>query len=210
MAIKMSLKKYAYNIGNSPTKSLDIMRLLCYSEIEVIIMKYVGYHRTSTREQHLDRGVNEILTYCQNNEIRLYKNKVYTDQQTGKNFQRPRYQMLKEEILEPGDTLIITEVDRLGRNKKDTLRELHYFQDHDIRIMVLELPTTCQDIDKLENGIAKMMMETINNMLIEIYSSMSQSEIEKNEKRQKEGIQAKKEAPFADPKPGEISIYRQD
>ena len=53
-------------------------------------------------------------------------------------------------------------------------------------------------------------METINNMLIEIYAAMAQAEIEKKEKRQKEGIQAKKEAPFADPKPGEISIYRQD
>lgn len=282
MTIKISIKKYAYNVETSLIKSLDIMGLVYYSEMEVIIVKYVGYHRTSTREQHLDRGVNEILTYCQNNEIRLYKNKVYTDQQTGKNFQRPRYQMLKEEILEPGDALIITEVDRLGRNKKDTLRELHYFQDHDIRIMVLELPTTCQDIDKLENGIAKMMMETINNMLIEIYAAMAQAEIEKKEKRQKEGIQAKrdrgewddygrprkfspemfakhykrvldgelgpfelmrelglakstfyrykknyenmkkkqedepyvyipkKEAPFAAPKPGEISIYRQD
>ena len=27
--------------------------------------------------------------------MELYKGKVYTDQQTGKNFNRPRYQMLK-------------------------------------------------------------------------------------------------------------------
>lgn len=156
-------------------------------------LKYVAYHRTSTKEQHLDRGIKEISDYCEENDISLYKDKVYTDQQTGKNFDRPRYQMLKEEILEPGDVLIVTEVDRLGRNKKDTLKELHYFQDNDIRIMILELPTTCQDIERMENGMAKMMMETINNMLIEIYAAMAQAEIEKKEKRQREGIQAMKE-----------------
>ena len=27
-------------------------------------MKRYGYHRTSTREQHLDRGITEINAYC--------------------------------------------------------------------------------------------------------------------------------------------------
>ena len=38
-----------------------------------------------------------------------------------------------------------------------------------------------------------MLMETVNNMLIELYAAMAQSEIEKKEKRQREGIQAKKD-----------------
>ena len=75
-----------------------------------------GYHRTSTREQHLDRGIAEIETFCKNNNIELEK--IYTDQQTGKNFDRPRYTVLKEDILRSGDTLIFTELDRMGRNKR--------------------------------------------------------------------------------------------
>ncbi len=85
-------------------------------------MKRYGYHRTSTREQHLDRGIAEITAYCENNDLSLEK--IYTDQQTGKNFNRPRYTILKEDVLRSGDELIITEVDRLGRNKADTLKEL--------------------------------------------------------------------------------------
>ena len=81
-------------------------------------MKYVAYHRTSTREQHLDRGIAEIKKYCADNNIRLHKSKVYTDQETGKNFNRPSYTIIKEEVLESGDTLIVSELDRLGRNKK--------------------------------------------------------------------------------------------
>ena len=149
-----------------------------------------GYHRTSTIDQHLDRGINEIETFCQNNNIELEK--IYTDQQTGKNFNRPRYQVLKEDILRSGDTLIITELDRLGRNKQDTLKELQFFKDKGIRVMILEIPTTTQDLSALDNSMAKMIMETINNMLIELYATMAQAEVEKKEKRQQEGIAAKK------------------
>ena len=154
-------------------------------------MKRYGYHRTSTKEQHLDRGITEIQNYCITNNLELEK--IFTDQQTGKNFIRPRYQVLKEDVLRSGDELIITEVDRLGRNKQETLKELQYYRDNNIRVKILELPTTLMDISKLDNAMARMLMETINNMLIELYAAMAQAEIEKKEKRQKEGIQAKKE-----------------
>ena len=95
-------------------------------------MKRYGYHRTSTAEQHLDRGIKEITAYCDQNHLELEK--IFTDQQTGKNFNRPRYQVLKEDVLRSGDELIITEVDRLGRNKQETLKELQYFRDHNIRV----------------------------------------------------------------------------
>lgn len=154
------------------------------------IMKRYGYHRTSTREQHLDRGIKEITTYCEQNQLELEK--IYTDQQTGKNFNRPRYQVLKEDVLRAGDELIITEVDRLGRNKQETLKELQYYRDNNIRVKILELPTTLMDFSRLDNSMARMLMETVNNMLIELYAAMAQAEIEKKEKRQREGIEAKK------------------
>lgn len=99
---------------------------------------------------------------------------------------------MKEDVLRTGDVLIVTELDRIGRNKQDTLKELQYYKDNNIRVMILEIPTTTQDLSKLDNNMARMIMDTINNMLIELYATMSQAEIEKKEKRQQEGIQAKK------------------
>ena len=43
-----------------------------------------GYHRTSTTEQHLDRGITEITQFCKERGLNLEK--IFTDQQTGKNF----------------------------------------------------------------------------------------------------------------------------
>ena len=154
-------------------------------------MNYIAYHRTSTKEQHLDRGITEIKKFCADNGVTLFKNKVYTDQQTGKNFDRPAYSVVKE-LLDAGDVLIISELDRLGRNKEATLNELRYFKDHQIRVMILEIPTTLQDMSKLDNNMASMIMETINNMLIELYATIAHAEMEKREKRQREGIEAMK------------------
>lgn len=151
-------------------------------------MAIYGYHRTSTKDQHLDRGVLEIQAYCENNNLPLVE--IFTDQQTGKNFNRPEYLFLKKRIL-PGDTLIISEIDRLGRNKEEILKELQYYKDKKVRVMILEIPTTLIDYSKLETSLAILMMETVNNMLIEMYAVLAQAEMEKKWKRQSEGIETK-------------------
>lgn len=159
-------------------------------------MKYYAYHRTSTKDQYLDRGITEINNFIKDKNIKL-DNRIYTDQQTGKNFDRPSYQRMKEDIafqIEQGNqvTVIVSELDRLGRNKKLILKEINEYKEIGVRLMVLEIPTTLTSFENMDNSMATMMMETINNMLIEMYASFAQAEIEKKEKRQKEGIAAKK------------------
>ena len=154
-------------------------------------MNVYGYHRTSTVEQHLDRGLEEIKRFCEENDYNLVE--IFTDQKTGRNFERPSYQLLRNKVLRAGDILIITELDRLGRDKKAILDELRWFKEHDIRVMILELPTTLIQIQKMDNSTAEMLLESVGNMLIELYASMAQAEMEKKDKRQREGIMAKKE-----------------
>ena len=91
-------------------------------------MQIYGYHRTSTKEQHLDRGIQEIERYCNEHEMALTN--IFTDQETGKNFNRPRYTVLVEDVLRPGDILIVTELDRLGRNKYDTIHHISFTAHH--------------------------------------------------------------------------------
>ena len=133
----------------------------------------IGYCRVSTRDQDLTRQIESLKEYgCE---------KIYADKATGKNFNRPEYTKLKE-MLRAGDTLVVHEFDRLGRNKKLTLKELQYFKDNNIRLIALNLPTT--QMDTKDN----VMLETINNIVIELYTMMAQQEIETREKRQREGI----------------------
>lgn len=133
----------------------------------------IGYCRVSTKDQDLTRQIESLKEYgCE---------KIYSDKATGKNFNRPEYTKLKD-VLRKGDTLVVHEFDRLGRNKKLTLKELQYFKDNGIRLVALNLPTTQMNTDD------NLMFETINNIVIELYTMMAQQEIETREKRQREGI----------------------
>jgi len=152
-------------------------------------MAYYGYHRISTKEQHLDRGVYEIEQHCERVGITL--SGMFCDKFTGKKFERPEYMFIRNRIMS-GDTLIITEMDRLGRNKAEILKELQYYLDRGVYVVIFEIPTTQMDFSKIDNPIAKLLMETIHNMLIEMFAVFAQAEIEKKEKRQREGIDAKK------------------
>ena len=40
-------------------------------------MKRYGYHRTSTREQHLDRGIKEITAYYISHTAGVYKQDTF-------------------------------------------------------------------------------------------------------------------------------------
>ncbi len=133
----------------------------------------IGYARVSGLDQVLDRQIESLKEYgCE---------KIYCDKSTGKNFNRPEYIKLKE-MIRPGDILVVHEFDRLGRNKKLTLKELQYFKDNKIRLVALNLPTTQLNTDD------NVMLETINNIVIELYTMIAQQEIETREKRQAEGI----------------------
>ncbi|MEG2365051.1 MAG: recombinase family protein [Terrisporobacter sp.] len=138
----------------------------------------IGYARVSGLDQVLDRQIESLKEYgCE---------KIYCDKSTGKNFNRPEYIKLKE-MIRPGDVLVVHEFDRLGRNKKLTLKELQYFKDNKIRLVALNLPTTQLNTDD------NVMLETINNIVIELYTMIAQQEIETREKRQAEGIKVAKE-----------------
>lgn len=67
---KNSAKIYGQAVLGSLITNPDILGL----EKEIQIMKRYGYHRTSTKEQHLDRGILEITKYCSDNNLELEKN----------------------------------------------------------------------------------------------------------------------------------------
>jgi DNA invertase Pin-like site-specific DNA recombinase len=154
-------------------------------------MRVYGYHRTSTIDQHLDRGIKAINDYCEKNNLTL--DEMFTDQKTGQNFDRPDYMALKRIAKKQGDIIIVSELDRLGRSKEDTLNELKHFKDLGVRLIILEIPTTQIDYTTLDDSMANMIMETINNMLIEMYATFAHAEMLKRQMRQKQGIQAMKD-----------------
>lgn len=140
------------------------------------------YARVSTTEQNLDRQLDIFRSLGAENRD------IITDKQSSKDLDRPGYTALKTTILRPGDTLIIKSLDRLSRSKLDIKNELQYFKGNNIRIKVIDLPTTMLDLPKEQSWVIDM----VNNILIEVLSSIAEQEYHTIHKRQSEGIAAAK------------------
>lgn len=144
--------------------------------------KIMGYARVSSMEQNLDRQILALQQY-------VPMENILCDKQSGKDLNRPSYQALKSALgLRAGDTLYITSLDRLSRNKQDIKNELQWFEDHGIRLKVLDLPTTLIEVPEGQEWMLKM----ITNILIEVLSSMAEQERLTIRRRQREGIEAAK------------------
>lgn len=151
--------------------------------------RFYGYNRVSTKEQHLDRGRKSIEDFCSQHGYDLVK--IFEDKQTGRGFNRPRYVVLKEDVVQAGDTIIIPEYDRLGR-ADETKLELEHYKSHNIRIIFLDIPTTQIDLTLMTDEMSAAILSCINDMLISFYDLMARTELQRKKKRQLEGIEAKK------------------
>lgn len=147
-----------------------------------------GYVRVSTKEQNESRQIKALIDHCKELEIE----NIFIDKESGKNFEREQYQKLKDK-LRSGDTLIIKELDRLGRNKDMIKEELESFKNNNIRVKILNIPTTLMDFDSFDDNMAKAMLEMINNILIEVLGTIAEEERNKIRLRQAEGIASAKE-----------------
>lgn len=68
------------------------------------------------------------------------------------------------------------------------LDELRYFKDLGVRVKILDVPTTLINLDSFGNEVANAMMDMINNLLIEVLSTIAEQERIKIKQRQAEGI----------------------
>lgn len=142
--------------------------------------RVMGYARVSSSGQNLSRQIDAIKKY-------VPEENIIVDKASGKDLNRAGYQALKGPLgLRPGDILIIKSLDRLSRNKEEMKQELQWFRNHEIQLRVIDLPTT---MIQLEDG-QEWIRDMVNNILIEVLSSIAEEERRTIRQRQKEGITA--------------------
>jgi len=145
-----------------------------------IEIKTYAYLRVSSIDQNENRQLEAIKG------LDIPNDNIYIDKQSGKDFNRPEYQRLKENI-ESGDILYILSIDRLGRNYKEILEEWRILtKERGIDIIVL-------DMALLDTRLHKDLMGTfIADLVLQILSFVAESERDSIRKRQAQGIAAAK------------------
>lgn len=147
--------------------------------------KQFAYIRVSSKDQNHDRQLIAIQEYAKEKGLTIDERDIFIDKQSGKDFNRPAYQALKL-MLRRGDTLIVKELDRLGRNMCEIKREWSELAAAGVDIEIIEMP--------ILNASNKTDLEKqlIANIVFELLAYLAQKEWEKKKVRQEEGIAAAK------------------
>ena len=143
--------------------------------------KIFGYARVSSKEQNEERQINAFK------EMNINERDIYIDKQSGKDFDRKQYNLLKN-ILRENDLLVIKSIDRLGRNYTQIIEEWRDITKNiKADILVIDMPL-------LDTRNGKDLMGTfIADLVLSVMSYTAQMERDSIRQRQEEGIEAAKE-----------------
>lgn len=133
-------------------------------------MTRIGYARISTSDQNMARQLEQL------NQV----NKLFQEAISGANKDRPQLQAMLAYIRE-GDIVVVTELERLGRNNKELTEVMNDIQAKGATLEVLNLPTL-RGIE--DNNLRRLL----NNLILELYKYQAQAERERIKERQRQGI----------------------
>ncbi|MEH7743638.1 recombinase family protein [Neobacillus drentensis] len=142
--------------------------------------KTFGYIRVSSKDQNIDRQLNEML------KLGINERDIFIDKESGKNFDRPQYTALKQ-CLREGDLLYIKSIDRFGRNSKEIKKEWETITSEikaDIKVIEMPLLDTTQHKDTLGTFVS--------DLVLQVLSFVAEKEREDINRRQREGIESAK------------------
>lgn len=135
-----------------------------------------GYARVSSKEQNEERQIQALI------ENGVEERFIFLDKQSGKDFNRSQYQVLKNALRE-GDLLIIKSIDRLGRNYNMIIEEWRDITKNiKADIKIIDLPIISTDRNK------ELLGTVISDIVLGLLSFVAQQEREFIMQRQREGI----------------------
>ena len=135
--------------------------------------------RVSSKDQNFARQLAVASEYG------IPAENVFCDKISGRKKERPEYDRMKG-MLERGDEVYFTELDRIGREKHLIKEELEWFKEQGVIVRVLNVPTTLVEFPKGQEWV----LEMVNNVLIEVMGTIAEQEWMKIKQRREEGMAA--------------------
>ena len=142
----------------------------------------LGYARVSTKEQNEARQVKALIEHG------VDEANIFIDKASGKSFKRQEYQtMLK--VARAGDTIVITSLDRFGRNYDEVREQFKRITNKGININVIDMPIL--NTDQVIEG--NLTMQFISDVVLSVLGYVAEQERQNIRTRQAEGIKRAKE-----------------
>ncbi|MBZ0298421.1 MAG: recombinase family protein [Anaerolineae bacterium] len=144
------------------------------------MQKTLAYLRTSTDKQDLNNQRLEILEYARRNDLRI-DDFIEISISSRKNQRERRIEELLEKLIS-GDTLVVTELSRLGHSTGEVITLIDELVANDITILILKQNLM---LNKDQDDIQSITMITMFSLFAQLERSMIS-------RRTKEALAAKK------------------
>ena len=147
------------------------------------IYAYMRKSKNTDAQKH-DRQELALREYAKANNFTI--DEFVTDSVSGtvNTDKRENYSSLKFKTLRSGDTLLLTDVDRLGRDADNVIHELKELKQKGIRVVALDVPHMCEWEKTKDESIYNMIID----ILITLKAHMAQQENEKRRDRINQGL----------------------
>ncbi|WP_428739838.1 recombinase family protein [Sulfurimonas sp.] len=139
----------------------------------------IGYIRVSTDKQNLENQKHKILEYAQANKVMI--DEFVEIEISSRKDQKNRLIDSLFEKLTADDTLICTELSRLGRNMLEILNLIDRFNAANIKLVFTNQPE-----------LSTNQSSALSSLLLAIYGYFAQTEKEIISERTKQGLKAAK------------------
>ncbi|KAF1003840.1 MAG: putative transposon Tn552 DNA-invertase bin3 [Pseudomonas sp.] len=151
-----------------------------------------AYLRASTVEQDASRAKDQLKTFAAEHGHRVAG--WYMENESGATLERPElFRLLADS--EPGDVLLVEQVDRLARlNEADWSKLRNELQTKGVLVVALDLPTSHQAMQPARKGddFTGRMLAAINTMLLDMLAAVARKDYEDRRRRQAQGIEKAK------------------
>lgn len=138
--------------------------------------KTFAYIRVSSKEQNEARQVETMKKEGIN------ERDMYIDKASGKDFNRPQYQLLKQ-MVRKDDTVVFDSITRMGRNMDETLKEYEWFNENGVILRFIKEPMI-----NTNNEQDDIMKQAIQKIILTLLTAFAEKEREEIKTRQAEGI----------------------
>ena len=150
-----------------------------------------AYLRASTSEQDATRACEQLKAFAAERGLTIAAK--YIENESGAKLARPElFRLLAD--AEPGDVLLVEQVDRLSRLTDGDWQKLKAeLAAKRIRVVALDLPTSWVMTTGNGDEFTARMFDAINGMLLDMLAAVARKDYEDRRRRQAEG-QAKAKA----------------
>ena len=150
-------------------------------------MRTYAYLRASTQEQNAHRAREELQTFADQHSLTI--SAWFVEHESGATLQRPELFRLLE-IAEPGDRVLVEQVDRISRlTTKDWQSLKTMIIDKGLRIVALDLPTSHQFTQSNRDNFTDRMIDALNGLMLDVLAAVARKDYEDRRKRQAQGIE---------------------